>query len=415
MPHGDSDQVSARGDGMTRVGFICLAFLGACRPAPGLPPPLTHDAYVWQRLWTPAVTEALRAATPWVRAWRVLGAEVGRAGSVTLVDVDRETLVGTGKPVVLVVRITGQLADWDPGDVARRSLALLADWQRTGLPVVALEVDHDCATKRLPAYAAFLARLRLMTDAVPVRLAVTALPTWLKSPALLDVLASVDEAVLQVHSVSNPRGGLFDHEQARTWVAALARTSPVAFRVALPTYGSRVSWDVGGRVVAVESEFPLGLEGARTLELGAKPQAVASLLETWRDRSPLGLLGVAWFRLPTSDDRRAWSLGTWRAVIEGRELDGRVGAEAIAADTPGLFDVFVVNGGDLDAQLPQEVTVASRDGCRAADGLRYYRVAPIGGVPRFLLVSPDVLRAHRRRMIGWVRCPGSEVEVRARP
>ena len=55
-----------------------LAALAACsRPLL----PLPQDVYVWQRVWTPAVGEALRVAAGSVRSWRILAAELDGQGA----------------------------------------------------------------------------------------------------------------------------------------------------------------------------------------------------------------------------------------------------------------------------------------------------------------------------------------------
>ena len=78
-----------------------------------------------------------------------------------------------------------------------------------------------------------------------------------------------------------------------------------------------MTWRADGRVASVEGEMPL-LSGATNGEvLGAAPEAVLKFLQSARSAAPEGLVGIAWFRLPTDADSRSWSLQTWRAVIAG--------------------------------------------------------------------------------------------------
>ncbi|MBM3503911.1 MAG: hypothetical protein FJX65_08550 [Alphaproteobacteria bacterium] len=64
---------------------------------------LPHDAYIWQRRWTPALQTAIEQSTEMVRAWRILAAHVDGRGRLVSVAIDRTVLAASGRPVVLVV------------------------------------------------------------------------------------------------------------------------------------------------------------------------------------------------------------------------------------------------------------------------------------------------------------------------
>ena len=89
-------------------------------------------------------------------------------------------------------------------------------------------------------------------------LSITALPAWIPNPALPELLGKPDGVVLQVHFVSGPENNLIEPETAGSWVKSFSKLSPVPFRVALPLYGYRVTWDANGKVAAVEGEAPVG-------------------------------------------------------------------------------------------------------------------------------------------------------------
>lgn len=384
------------------AGLAC-AWLAACqRPSA----PLEHDAYVWQRQWNPAVTAALVQSADMVREWRVLAAQSDARGELQSVAVDRAALAATRRPVVLVVRMDGQLPSWDADALLAQVLAVRDAWK--GVPLAGIEIDHDCGTARLAAYADFLATLKTKLGATP--LSVTALPAWLSSNELKRVAATVDEVVLQVHAVQSPRAGLFDPLLARTWIDRFAARVDKPFRVALPTYGSRVSWDGGGRVVAVESEAPLLAGGTEASELVAAPAEVAKLLAALRDDPPRGLAGIVWFRLPTAQDARAWSLPTWRAVVAGRPLDASLAAFFQPGATPGAMDIVLRNDGEVDARLPARIGLPV--GCTIADGVNGYVLAYAEGRPFLRRDRDGWLRAHYQRPVGWARCgdqPGEPV------
>lgn len=377
------------------TAFVAL-LVAACGRAPA---PLTHDAYVWQRQWTPALREAMSRSTDLVRDWRVLVAQADRNGAFHTFAPDREALVRSGRPVVLVVRIDGRLARFDAGVLAERIAALTAGWPSTQL--AGIEIDYDCPTSRLPAYTDFLAALRPRLAALP--LSITALPTWIGSRDLDALLAVPDESVLQVHAVQAPQAGLFDPLIADRWVDEFATHTRKPFRVALPTYGSRVSWNEDGSLLAVESERAALAAGATSAELYAAPDTLMAFVAHLTKDRPRGFVGVVWFRLPTVDDTRAWSLATWRGVVRG-QLDTRplliTLQPGVTADAP--FEVMLDNAAVTDAVPPQRIALPSS--CDVADGIDGYRLRRTDNALELIADGARPLKAQTRRSIGWARC-----------
>lgn len=388
------------------AAWLACAGLAACHAPPA---PLQHDAYVWQRQWNPDVAAALAQSADLIREWRVLAAQTDARGALQPMALDRAALAATRRPVVLVVRIDGQLPQWDANALLAQVVALRDAWN--GPALAGIEIDHDCGTARLPAYADFLARLKRALGATP--LSITALPAWLSSGELENVTAQADEVVLQVHAVQSPRAGLFDPALARAWIDRFAARVRKPFRVALPTYGSRVSWDGGGRVVAVESEAPLLAGGTAASELVAAPAEVAKLLTGLRDDPPRGLAGVVWFRLPTVRDTRAWSLPTWRAVIAGAKLEEALATFFQPGAAPGAADIVLRNDGETDARLPARIGLPA--GCAVADGVNGYALAYAEGHPFLRRERDGWLRPHYQRAVGWARCGDSPGEPMALP
>lgn len=264
----------------------------AAQPAlPASPPPLTHDAYVWQRAWTGSVRAAVAGAPSELAGLRVLTLEVGRDGTAVWPAVDPASLVRAARPITAVVRLDGSRPP--AGLSLTPVLARLDAWRSAGVTVAGLEIDHDCATAGLAGYAAWLAAARPPRAATP-RFSITALPTWTGSPALRRVAAAVDELVVQVHAVRAPR--LFDEAEARRWLEAFAAAVPdAALRVALPTY----EVDRRGQTLAAE------------------PDEVGDLLRSLEQRPIAGVTGVVWFRLPIARDVTAWPAPVLAAVIRG--------------------------------------------------------------------------------------------------
>ena len=98
--------------------------------------------------------------------------------------------------------------------------------------------------------------------------------------------------------------------------------------------------------VRVESEMPLASTVASDArEIAIDPASVVALLDRLAEKRPPNWLGVVWFRLPTVDDRRAWSLAALRAVIEGRVPRAQMRVRT-ATTAGGSVDVRIANDGD---------------------------------------------------------------------
>jgi hypothetical protein len=382
---------------------LCLTMLVAACTKP--PAQLQNEAYIWQRKWTPAVTSALLGSQGFVRTWHVLAAEWDTKDDWTIVSPDWAALAAAHEPVTAVVRIDGQLGDVSTLPVAR-IVKLADDWKQHGITLSAIEIDHDCATAKLAGYTRFLSALRAQLDPA-IKLTITALPAWLDSPALDALLAQADESVLQVHAVLNPAQGLFDPAQARTWLREFAAHTQRPWRVALPTYGSRVTWGDNGRVSGIESERPMllanGFAQGVSHELVAQPQQISAFVTRVEHDALPGLAGVVWFRLPTDNDERAWSAATWRAVLTRAQLNAGIAADVRKnTQQSGLFDVALVSSGNVDATLP--AVVRTDASCEAADGINGYALDYDARGMLLRRVQPGLLRAGMRREIGWLRC-----------
>lgn len=384
---------------------IC-SLLAACQRAPQV---LPQQAYIWQRQWSPAVAAAMQASEQLVGGWRVLAAELTTQRQWKTASPDWQALKTTQHAIVMVVRLDGQTESLDAATHARIS-DLLARWRQQGVPVAGVEIDYDCPTSQLPAYRNFLAGLRQSLDR-DTTLSITALPTWLNSPELGKLLAVADESVLQVHAVMNPRQGLFDAERAQAWLKAYAKQTAHPWRVALPSYGTRVSWDDNGRISTVESERPLLASGNAAQELTTSPAVVSAFLAQLDKNPAPGLVGVVWFRLPTEDDVRNWSLPTWQAVLARQPLASAVTVEARANAQAGLHDLTLRNNGNADSALPLIVRIDAASACDAADGINGYALEADAQGKYLRRTRDGLLRAGYQRNIGWAHCGQQPIQL----
>ncbi|WP_428685458.1 DUF3142 domain-containing protein [Reyranella sp.] len=389
--------------------LLCLVGLSASTSAiRTTTEPLPHDAYVWQRIWTPAVTAAASRSADIIRSWRILLAEGDRSGRWTTVAVPWSDILATGRPVISVIRIDGRLDEDRMVALLDRVVATVSA-PNTLQSIAGVEIDYDCPTSKLATYAKFLSALRARLPS-SIALSITALPTWLSSSALGNLATDLDEVVLQVHAIDDPRRGLFDPDQAERWVREFGRRISRPFRVALPAYDVRVTWRSNGRLASVEGEVPL-LAGQDGEVLDARPEAVLGLLHALQRSAPAGLIGVVWFRLPTEADTRAWSLKTWRAVVTDRLSPAKVSAALVPAEQSDLWNVVLSNEGSVDARLPSQVRLDAA--CQAADGANGFRLVADRLADQRVLESNGNgrLRAQTKRTIGWARCVQPERQL----
>ncbi|WP_426507159.1 DUF3142 domain-containing protein [Serratia proteamaculans] len=383
------------------LALALIAWFGGHQQALQLQQAWDNQVYVWQRVWTPQHAAALAQSRDLFSTLRVLGLQVHPREGWREIPVNLPLLKQDGRPLWLVVRLDGQLAQLDGSAIRQRLLKQVHQWQAAGLQVIGVEIDHDAATARLPDYQHFLQQLRQQLPR-SLQLGITALPTWIGSAALPGVLQQVDSSVLQVHAVLSPQQGLFSGPLALRWVKQYAKMTPKPFRVALPAYGmGLVGVDAQG--AQVESEASLRMAGT-TRELTVAPQQVAAFLHQLNAQSTPHLRGIIWFRLPLADDRRAWSLTTLRAVIENQPLS--VNWLVKISPQPqqnGLNDLILHNNGPVDAPLPHEIVITASD-CLAADAAGNYRLESEPQRQRFVLINGDQLRAGQSRPLGWLRC-----------
>jgi hypothetical protein len=368
--------------------------------------PLTHEAYVWQRVWTPAVVEAVTSPPKNLVGLRILVAQSDAEMDWHEFDVESSALQATARRLTAVVRINGRR----PLSETNFLVSKITSWLKHSniSQWSAIEIDYDCPTRALAQYASFLRTIRVL---IPddMSLSVTVLPAWMDSGDLPAILSAADRSVLQVHSVMDPHRGLIEADTASHWIDRYAAIATRPFYVALPNYGSRVTWTSAGRLQNVVSEDPSFSSLDDSQELTADPVSVARLLHTLRNAHPKLLLGVVWFRLPVSGGRRIWSGETWQNVMEGLPLQPDVRA-SVERDAQGAYQIRLLNSGTSDARLP--ATVRTSVACVAADGEDNYVMVPGHNQTTWRRSSDRWIRVGEEVRIGWTRCdPRGEITL----
>jgi hypothetical protein len=383
------------------------------------PAPLPHAAYIWQREWTGGVREAIRRNQPFVAEWVVLVAEVefrpNAAPQVARVAPDLASLRESGRPVSLAIRVAPWAGPFDRDRPETQFLLhlardLLDDARRQGIDPVALHFDFDAATRQLDGYRQWIEALR--PAIAPARLVLTALPTWLDSPAFARLIQTADGYVLQVHSWEAPRAPgkpvtLCDPEQARRAIDKAGRLDR-PFQVALPTYGYRAWFDSQNRLIGLSAEGPelMATTTVQAREVRADPAAMAGLVSELQRRRPEALRGIIWYRLPLSEDRLSWNERTWQTVMRGKTPVAKTEL-VLEPASDGLVEVAVRAAGDADSRLADPIILRwRRSRLLAADGLAGFtveRAAPEIARLQPPRGEPPRLAPGQRVTLGWLR------------
>src|SRR4051794_29483376 len=249
------------------AGVAAAAIMGVapcCRKnSPVESPALPQRVYVWQRDWSAPVIESLREAHDSLDGCVLLAAEVewrdGKPG-VVKPAVDWGALAAWGKPVGAALRISpysGPFRDDDEFSAQLCGLAksIVEDAKAHEVSLSELQLDFDCAQKKLAGYRLWV---RVLREAVkPMPLVITTLPSWLAEAEFTKLVQEVPRYVLQVHSVPSPLGEartmICDPALALRWVAQAERIGH-PFEIALPTYRSVVGYGPDGRLLGVSSD-----------------------------------------------------------------------------------------------------------------------------------------------------------------
>jgi hypothetical protein len=384
--------------------------------------PLPHEAFVWQRVWTPEVRAAVEGAE--MEKLHVLAAEVRFEGKRTV-----ETRIAVPWPALnrfrdrlgVVIRIHASAAatKWDSDAcdmVLHLARSILTQANEAGLGPAEYQIDYDCPVSKLNDYTKLLKHLRSRLPPETVR--ITALPAWLADVHAPELLHLSPGYVLQVHSLHLPRDGrltgLIDYDEARSAISRAVEIG-VPFRVALPTYSCVVEFADDGRVKDVHGEdIPAGfsLASDRHAVLDSDAYALAGLVIEWQRHASEKLQSVIWYRLPVSTDRLNWPAEVLPKIMRGEQLK-RGWSVQLEPSPEGHQEVVLLQQGDAPDDLPRQIQITHTE---AADGLRGYVVEgqPPGTIV-LRLASPSRfgrVRPGGKITAGWIRSGGqSEARI----
>ena len=403
---------------LTVVALLAFPRMGVGERAAPEAPPLSQDAYVWQRFWSSPFRQGILENGHAFAALDVLVVELSFNGASPIASYtkpDWPALLATGRRIGIVIRSgSGPITPGEAGSRAANMLAeicvkSLSGARAAGVEAVELQLDLDAATSQLRPYRSLLHRLR---DAIhPTPLVLTVLPDWLHSGDFISLVGEADSYVLQVHSLERPTNldqpfSLCVPVRAERWIHE-ASSLGIPFRVALPTYGYRVAFGPDGRFIGLQAEGPERAwpVGSTQRAILADPDAVALLVRSMLAAPPKACKGIIWFRMPSEDDRLAWHWVTLRKVMEGEQPEGRLVLGARMTEG-SLVDLTLSNEGS--AQISASALRVNWQGASlvAADGIAGWRLEQSGGGALILHPPPAgvcILFPGEKLQIGWMR------------
>lgn len=379
--------------------------------------PLQHEVYIWQRVWSQPVLDAVSEHATNFAALTALKAEISwKAGKpqIARAAVDYRALIRSGRPAGIALRIgpySGPFATNDPVTLHLANIAaeLVAEAGTNQFQLAELQIDFDCAESKLDGYRIWVEAIQRRVAPLPVT--ITALPSWLNARAFKRLAAVATNYVLQVHSVERPKSytasfTLCDPRAASRAVERAGRIG-VSFRVALPTYGYLLAFDVSGKFLGLSAEGPRPNwpTNAQIREVASNPLELGQLVQGWTHSRPAAMRGVIWYRLPTIVDNFNWRWPTLGAMLEARVPREVLRADARRVES-GLVEISLANEGELDISSRLAVEVRwSNARLVAGDALRDFELADSSAsAARYQIRSqPARIRAGEALVLGWLR------------
>ena len=335
-----------------------------------------RSVYVWQRAWTPAVSDAVRAARGrfdlicWLAAERE-APRSGRAGEWRWVKPDGAALAASGAALAAAVRmdVRSQPLEQEAAALLRVRERLLLEARAQGLRLAEIHLDVDCPRSRLGEYAGLIRTLRQgAAGQLEGTWVITALPDWLEDAAFAGLVQAAGQYVLQVHALELPKPGtserlMCEAGRAKSWVQRAGKWG-VPFQVALPTYASRVFYDAAGKVLDVAGEDGAAEGPAGTVQsclVRTDAAAMVALVAAWGREVPAGCTGLIWYRLPVAGDQWNWSGEALAEVMAGRAPVAEVKLEA-RQNEAGFYELTARNHGGVEARIPTQWAVTGPEG-----------------------------------------------------
>lgn len=265
-----------------------------------------HDFYVWQRKWNEPVEAAVRQELDrGDHGLYILGGEIEYEGEKAVwKNVFMPDGLWTNAQVTAVLRLPVKALE-NPKASAQAVIE-----QARKLAVKRIQLDVDVPERKLHRYAELIAAVRSNSAWRFDFIGATFLPCHLDHNAIVEVLALVDEPVIQLHGIDPPkcRADGWSLMNRKTVLTAMksAKKLDARFKMALPTYAYILFFKKDGLFRRLYAEGlrddSVVLKAEESPEIAAPDLTLLHELMTSSDA-----LRVLWFRLPVSGSDR-WTL-----------------------------------------------------------------------------------------------------------
>ncbi len=376
--------------------------------------------YIWKRVWTKGVKEAVEAEKDAARLFFLAGEFDKADGTESYAEASPswDALKKSGRPATPVYRVRAALVSEGAAlaePLAKRWNALAKEGAQAGLSISSIQVDLDCPESKLEDYARLLALLR---KALPEKteLSATAIPCHLRRKAFEAVAEEADFFVLQVHGLDFPKDKaqepkLIDAEKARESVKlALALKRP--FLLALPCYAYQANYSkADGSLLFISAEdIPPARQEIETRIVAPDLQELAGLVKFGRSLEPSLFKGIVWFRLPVKGDRLCLDRASLSTLERGEKPEKIL--KGLWTKTQDGQIIFSVESCAAFGAGPIEITLQWPSGIRCDfDFFNGFQEAGdrLPGLP------PGKITGHApppgvRTAVAWFRFPGTFLE-----
>jgi hypothetical protein len=373
-----------------------------------------NAVYIWQRNWRPEMELSIKAVESSDQFKPLAGDLKIENKRVVFSKVPLNWGYLKGKKVVADIRMQTDLSTFlkakDQGQIAgylaKSVSGIVSEAEKSGVDIKGIELDYDCPTAKLADFERFLKAFR--QELKDTTLSITALPTWMGSPAFRELISSVDYYVLQIHSFELPKNKnapqyIFPKDRAAEYFdRAVAFAAP--FYVSLPTYGYEVAYSKDDEFIGLRAEGGVQYyaEGIKKNMAFSDPKDIVDfLLRTDASKAEI-FLGVCWFRLPVPSDRFNWDITTFQRVVKREVPRGHLSLQVVKKD--GVKEVFLVNDGELNfsADARFDILWDAEPLFDVVGGFDYVKLPDGKG----LTISGEAPRVSHKKMVAWFRMPG---------
>ena len=314
---------------------------------------ISQEVYVWQRVWTPEVKEAVISRAPTFNATTLLAAEIDFSNQQWTTQPFSAPLTyaqNNSLKFALAFRIHSNAAKsrWSKSAIERVTQIIrhYSTYTKT------IQVDYDCPSKKLSDYALFVAHLKAQFP--DKKIEITCLPDWLNYPEFSDLVSYTDRFIMQVHGVSgHGKGRALCNPDAAYEVALTCSKFQKPYLIALPTYRHAVSYNDKEVITNIASE---GHYQYANYEIAAaNPHQLAELMKRWHHQRPQLMEGIIWYRLPVDTDRMNWTWSTLQQVRQGNQPPQAKPEFIIDKLDDGNHTISITNPSQQHLEWPEKI------------------------------------------------------------